>query len=509
MARSNAKAAICTLLFFATFSAFSAAVETLPPIPREFRGVWVATVANIDWPPKKGLSTAEQKAAMVKIMDDAVAMHLNAIVLQVRSQCDAIYPSSLEPWSPSLTGKMGQAPNPYYDPLEFAITEAHKRGLELHAWCNPFRAGIKQYCSNAPMSHVTHKHRDFVFDYGKMYWLNPTDPAAQEYSYRVVMDVVKRYDVDGIHFDDYFFPYKEQDTNKNDIPFPDEPTYQKYLAHGGKLSKADWRRANVDTFVKRVHDGIKQQKPWVKFGIAPFGIWKNGVPVKVKATDSYDTLYADARKWMTSGWLDYSSPQLYWKVDFPNRSYGTLLNWWAQQNTLHRHVWPGLFDSAINEPDKELGGVKITTTDIVRQVSMARQEPGVAGTIHYSMVALQKDLGNIREALARLYSQPALVPASPWLGQSAVKKPSLRIERSSRTSVRWSGGGRVWQWVMQRKVGNNWLTQVFPATMAGCYLTDSPSLVAVTAVDRVGNQSVPAIISTQVWPNLTTPKYRR
>jgi uncharacterized lipoprotein YddW (UPF0748 family) len=477
-------------LFLCSTTLLYAATQTPPPIQREFRGVWVATVANIDWPPKKGLSTAEQKASMIKILDDAAAMHFNAIILQVRSQCDAIYKSSIEPWSPSLTGKMGQAPSPSYDPLEFAIKEAHKRGLELHAWCNPFRAGIKQYCSNAPASHVTRKHTEFVLDYGKMYWLNPTDSRAQDYSYSVVMDIVRRYDVDGIHFDDYFFPYKEQDENKKDMPFPDESSYQGYVAKGGKLSKADWRRANVDAFVKRVHDGVKAQKPWVKFGIAPFGIWKNGTPVKVKATDSYDTLFADARKWMASGWLDYSSPQLYWKVDFPERSYGTLLHWWAQQNPLNRHVWPGLYDSAVNEPDKELGGVKITTNDIVRQVSMARQESGVSGTIHYSMVALQNNRGGLKQALAPLYAQPALVPGSPWLGRSAVSTPTVKAKRGE---VKWSGGGEVWQWAVQKKVGGHWTTQIFPASQTSCVINEPATAVAVTAIDRVGNASGTAV----------------
>ncbi|MDB6058947.1 MAG: hypothetical protein JWO95_2791 [Verrucomicrobiales bacterium] len=481
---------VLAILVFST-SILQAATENPPAIPREFRGAWVATVANIDWPPKKGLSTAEQKAAMIKIMDEAVAMHLNAIVLQVRSQCDAIYKSSLEPWSPSLTGKMGQAPNPYYDPLEFAINEAHKRGLELHAWCNPFRAGIKAYCTNAPSSHVTRKHPEFTLDYGKMYWLNPNEPAAQDYSYKVVMDIVRRYDVDAIHFDDYFFPYREEDEKtKKDMPFPDEQTYQRYIAHGGKLDKPNWRRANVDGFVKRVHDGIKQSKPWVKFGIAPFGIWKNGIPVKVKATDSYDTLFADARKWMLNGWLDYTSPQLYWKVDFPDRSYATLLHWWAQQNTLHRNVWPGLYDSAVNEPDKELGGVKMTTNDIVRQIQIARNEPGVSGVIHYSMIALQKNRGDLKEALTPLYTQPALVPASPWLGTSSVKQPNIKL---SGITVKWSGGGRVWQWGVQKKVGSSWTTEIYPASQTSCIVKAPVSAVAVTAIDRVGNASQPAI----------------
>ncbi|MGZ4974998.1 MAG: glycoside hydrolase family 10 protein [Limisphaerales bacterium] len=497
MTRPNKSAFVFTyslVLLVCSAILLQAATETPPPLSREFRGVWVATVANIDWPPKKGLSTAEQKAAMVKIMDEAVAMHLNAVVLQVRSQCDAIYKSSLEPWSPSLTGKMGQAPSPYYDPLDFAIAEAHKRGLELHAWCNPFRAGIKAYCSNAPASHVTRQHPEFTLDYGKMYWLNPNEPAAQNYSYKVVMDIVHRYDVDGIHFDDYFFPYKEEDANKKDMPFPDEPTYQRYVAHGGKMDKPNWRRANVDAFVKRVHDGIKQQKPWVKFGIAPFGIWKNGVPVKVKATDSYDTLFADARKWMLSGWLDYSSPQLYWRVDYPERSYATLLHWWAQQNTLRRHVWPGLYDSAVNEPDKELGGVKITTNDIVRQVQIARNEPGVSGTIHYSMVALEKNRGGLKEALAPLYAQPALVPASPWLGYSAVKQPTVKISHGDHITAKWSGGGRVWQWAVQKNVNGNWTTQIFPASQTSCIVKEPATVIAVTAIDRVGNASQPAIV---------------
>jgi uncharacterized lipoprotein YddW (UPF0748 family) len=230
---------------------------------REFRGAWVATVANKDWPSKPGLSTAQQKAELLAILDRAALLKLNAIVFQVRPQCDAMYASPIEPWSEYLTGTMGRAPQPFYDPLAFAVEEAHNRGLELHAWFNPYRALHDSSRSPVATNHISKTRPDLVRKYGKYLWLDPGDPDVQIRSLRVVMDVVKRYDIDAVHFDDYFYPDKE-----SPLDFPDGATWRKFGADG-PLNRADWRRENVNTFVQRVYESVHAAKPWVKSDTNP------------------------------------------------------------------------------------------------------------------------------------------------------------------------------------------------------------------------------------------------
>ncbi|MEP6662905.1 MAG: family 10 glycosylhydrolase, partial [Verrucomicrobiota bacterium] len=226
-----------------------AAVSSPPKVLREFRAAWVPSVGNSEWPSKRGLPVAEQKAELIAILDRAEKMNLNAIILQVRPACDALYASKIEPWSEYLTGAMGQAPSPFYDPLAFAVTEAHRRGLELHAWVNPFRARTKLAGSPISSNHVIKKHPGWIIDYGKYLWLDPGQKTAQDYSLSVILDIVNRYDIDGLHMDDYFYPYIEKDEAKKNIPFPDDASWQAYQAAGGKLSRGDWRRQNVNTLV--------------------------------------------------------------------------------------------------------------------------------------------------------------------------------------------------------------------------------------------------------------------
>src|SRR5438874_5066635 len=271
-----------------------------PPIRREFRGVWVASVQNIDWPSQPGLSTQEQKDELLGILDRAVALRLNAVILQVRPAADALYASPYEPWSEYLTGRMGRAPDPWYDPLEFAVAESHKRGLELHAWFNPYRARHPSGKSPASANHISRTHPELVKRYGSMLWMDPGEPAVRQRTVDVVMDVVRRYDVDGVHIDDYFYPYKEKDRHGRAIEFPDGTSWRKYLRSGGGMSRDDWRRANVDSLIHEVYVDIKAAKPWVKFGISPFGVWRPGYPPETRgnAFDSFAELYGDSAKWI-------------------------------------------------------------------------------------------------------------------------------------------------------------------------------------------------------------------
>lgn len=459
-----------------------------PRVPREFRGAWVATVANIDWPSKPGLSVTQQKAELITLLNYAAKLKLNALIFQVRPACDAMYASTLEPWSEYLTGAMGKAPSPFYDPLAFAITEAHQRGLELHAWFNPFRAHYPKSWSPITAQHISQTRPQLVRQYGKYLWLDPGEPEVRDYSLKVVMDVVKRYDVDGIHFDDYFYPYAETGADGQEIAFPDEASWQRYGA-GGKLSRDDWRRENVNTFIARTYQSIKAAKPWVKFGLSPFGIWRPGHPPQIKGFDAHAKLYANARKWMQLGWADYFAPQLYWASDTREQSFPVLLGWWAEQNDKHRHLWPGLNAA-------EAGG-KLKNDEIARQIQLTRKQAGASGTILYSFHWLM-DNRTLANSLAAEFAQPALVPACPWLGSIPPSSPSLKVVSSKPLQVRWTPGEGepVRWWVLQYQTRTGWQTEILAAEQrARNFKGGDPQAIAVTAVSRTGVASAAAVVA--------------
>jgi uncharacterized lipoprotein YddW (UPF0748 family) len=464
-----------------------------PPAPsREFRGAWVATVKNIDWPSKPGLSAAEQKAELIAMLDQAARLKLNAIVLQVRPACDALYASRIEPWSPYLTGEMGKPPEPYYDPLEFAVAEAHKRGLELHAWFNPYRALVKASNLKVSPTHVSRKRPELVRDYGSYLWLDPGDPAVQQYSTSVVLDVVRRYDVDAVHFDDYFYPYPEAGPDKREMDFPDEATWNKYGVRTG-LSRDDWRRHNVNTFIERLYKSIKATKPWVKFGISPFGIWRPGHPPQIKGFDQYGKLYADARKWLVEGWVDYFTPQLYWRIEPPEQSFPVLLKWWTEQNPKKRHLWPGM--NTVNASSRS--AKKWPNDEILEQIRITRRTPGVTGHVHWNIHTLLQNKSLVAELEKDLYAAPALVPASPWLNAAPPPAPTLKVSaRSGQIRASWSPapGDKVRLWLLQTRRAGAWTTQVVAASVRShSFSGAAPDGIAVAAVDRVGNLGSPAI----------------
>jgi uncharacterized lipoprotein YddW (UPF0748 family) len=482
-----------SVLLLATVRLFAAdgkaaAEKIVPPPPaREFRAAWIATVGNSCWPSKSGLSTAQQQAELIAILDRAAALKLNAVIFQVRPACDALYQSSLEPWSEYLTGIQGRAPAPFYDPLAFAITEAHQRGIELHAWFNPFRAHHAQAVSPIATNHISKTRPQLARSYGKYLWLDPGEPEVRAYCLRVVMDVVKRYDVDGIHFDDYFYPYKEKNFAGLEMDFPDDASWKKYGGSTG-LARDDWRRSNVDIFMQQVYHAIKGEKPWVKFGISPFGIWRPKNPPSISGFDAYAGLYADSRKWLREGWCDYFTPQLYWGIQPPAQSFYTLLEWWNSENVRHRHIWPGM-DSL------KVGG-KWPPTEIVNQINVTRRYAD-AGHVHWSMTALMKNAA-LNTALARdIYRQPALIPASPWLNATSPPPPKLSVSvRGKATHVQWQNAGAksAGGWVLQSRVNGLWTTQIFPAGRTDLHLDKvMPDAIAVRAVDRVENLSEPAI----------------
>jgi len=456
-----------------------------PPVLREMRGVWVASIGNIDWPSTNSLSSsAEQKAELCALLDRAVELKLNTILFQVRPSCDALYSSTLEPWSEYLTGTMGRPPEPLYDPLSFAIAEAHRRGLELHAWFNPFRA--RHLIAKSPLApnHISRTHPEWVVHYGKSLWLDPGQKGVQQYSQKVILDVVRRYDIDGVHLDDYFYPYKEQDGSGHDLEFQDWSSWRRYGA-GRHLSRDDWRRENVNAFVHDLYQSIKATKPWVKFGISPFGIWRPGNPPQIKGLDAFEVLHADSRKWLAEGWVDYLAPQLYWAVSPPETSFPVLLNWWAQQNPRGRLLCPGLRSYNV--------GRSWPTEEILTQIQLSRKQSGVSGHVHWNMKTLMRN-GALDTALERdAYSEPALVPATPWLGRNTPARPELGLQ-SERDGVtlKWTVANTqsVQWWLVQSQTRGKWTTQLLPGSTRSLRLPQTrPEVVALTCVDHYGNTS--------------------
>jgi uncharacterized lipoprotein YddW (UPF0748 family) len=488
--------AFCILIsakLFAANESYQPISVTPPSPPREFRGAWVATVANIDWPSKPGLTVAEQKTELLSLLDRAVQLHLNAIIFQVRPACDAFYASPLEPWSEYLTGTMGKAPSPFYDPLAFAIGECHKRGLELHAWFNPFRVRHPDAKSPAALNHISRTHPELVRRYGSQLQLDPGEPAVRAHVLNVVMDVVRRYDVDGVQFDDYFYPYPEKNYSGQEMDFPDDATWRKYGLPNG-MARDDWRRQNVNQFIQNAYQSIKAAKPCVKFGVSPFGIWRPKTPSSVRGLDAYAKLYADSRLWLANGWLDYCAPQLYWAVDSPQQSFPVLLNWWEQQNVKGRNLWPGLNAAAT--------GAKFTTDEIARQIRLIRTQPGAGGEIFYHLRSIL-DNWALNDSVRAQYARTALVPPSPWLDSTPPDKPQLAITESrAGQRFQWeiAGGEPAWLWVLQYRTNEVWTTEILPASQtAHTFFDAAPDVISIRAVDRLGNLSEPTVLSPKKY----------
>jgi uncharacterized lipoprotein YddW (UPF0748 family) len=455
--------------------------DLIPPkIDREFRGAWIAVVSNIDWPSKPGLTTEQQKAELRALIQKAADLRLNAVLFQVRPACDAVYNSTIEPWSEFLTGEMGKPPAPFFDPLHFAIQEAHARGIELHAWFNPYRAGFIASKTVSP-KHIRNTQPKLVRAYGNLFWLDPGDAAVQNHTARVILDVVRRYDIDGVHLDDYFYPYPENGD------FPDAPSWNRYRTAGGKLARSDWRRENVNKLVRRLQSEIAKEKAWVTFGISPFGIWRPGYPAQIKGFDAYERLYADARLWLAKGWVDYLAPQLYWSSGATEQSYPVLLKWWQQQSLLGRAVWPG---GAVTHA-KRWG-----TEEIQNQIELTRRST-LPGYIHWNLSSLCAN-GSLQKMLVNeVYSASALVPVNPG-DAGPVSKPAITGEKKAGQEhlVRWSvpAGQMVSSWVLQMKRGEKWETKILPAaTRAETINTKNVSVVAVSAVSRFRNLSPTAL----------------
>lgn len=394
------------LLSGITSSAFS---QTHPK--HEMRAIWIATVENIDWPSAKGLSTDQQKQEMIEILDQVKAYNMNTVVFQIRPDADALYNSKLEPWSEWLSGKQGTPPDPYYDPLEFTISECRKRGIDVHVWLNPYRAIQNAEKTVAAANHVANTHPEWMLTYGNKKYFDPGIPEARNHVARVVSDLVRRYDIDAIHFDDYFYPYRVANQE-----FPDQNSFAAFPNGFAPDKKDDWRRNNVDLIIKQLHDSIKSIKPSVEFGISPFGVWKNnttdpaGSATKAGVTN-YDDLYADILLWQKEGWIDYVTPQLYWYIGKTVADYAILTDWWSR-NTYGCQLYMGQAPFLIKPNARDTAWR--TSKEITRQIRLNRNYPNIGGSMFFSAKSLkQNPLGLKENLLQELFRFPALTPPNP------------------------------------------------------------------------------------------------
>ncbi|MEE2657699.1 MAG: family 10 glycosylhydrolase [Candidatus Latescibacterota bacterium] len=493
----------------------------IPSVQREFRAVWVASVANINWPSEPGLPVERLRQQALAILDTVAAIGMNAVILQVRPQCDALYASELEPWSYYLTGEQGIAPADGFDPLEFWVEEAHDRGLELHAWFNPYRAHHPKGAAVTDAS-IVRQRPEMVVRLGEegYWWLDPSRQDVQEHSRAVVMDVVRRYDIDGVHFDDYFYPYPSYNEGED---FPDDESWELYRENAGHLNRADWRRASINRFLKNLYEVIKKEKRHVKFGLSPFGVWRPGHPASIQGLDQYEVLYADARLWLRQGWADYFTPQLYWSINQVPQSFPVLLGWWMRQNVKGRNLWPGV---ATGRARNEAG-----VDEVINEIMVARGFASEApGHVHWSVAALMTDSTGFTEALRQHpYREPAIVPPSPWLDAEAPAAPTLSyaVMDTTVTAV-WTHllDEDVFLWVLYIERAGGWNHELYnrgdrvaeiaayeevsrwrPGQGGATGPLEPISRIAVSAVDRNGNESWLTVVDLSAdLPPLDVPE---
>jgi uncharacterized lipoprotein YddW (UPF0748 family) len=415
------------LFSLALFTAISVSAQ-----PKyEFRGVWITTVNNIDWP-KSGYSTPEkQKAEFIRLLDLHQSNGMNAMIVQVRPAADAFYPSPYEPWSEWLTGTQGKPPVPFWDPMQFMIEETHKRGMEFHAWLNPYRAIHNLGTSSIAPNHITRIHPEWMVTYGDKKYFDPGNKEAQKFVVNVVRDIVKRYDVDAIHMDDYFYPYR--------IPgreFPDAATYAR---SGSPLSKDDWRRSNCDSIIVAISKVIREEKKGCRFGISPFSVWRNkdkdpdGSDSRA-GTTNYDDLYADILLWLKKGWIDYVTPQLYLEIGHDKIAYEKLVEWW-NRHSYGRHIYigHGIYRATERAPKWK------NPNELPNQISLLRSYPNVQGSIYFSSNAFEKNPNGWNDSLRNnYYKYPALLPPMRWIDNEKPWPPIVTRSISNDSILRFT-----------------------------------------------------------------------
>ena len=475
---------------------------------RELRAVWIATVANIDWPSSQKLSSKEQREEMRKILDGCVKNNINTVIMQIRPTSDAFYPSALEPWSHWLTGKQGVKPNPYYDPLQFIIEEAHKRCIEVHVWLNPYRLSNSDNINMLSKDHLYYKNKDLFVRYGGKYYFDPGLDETRMFLNSVVEDVVEHYDIDAVHFDDYFYPYKVGNQE-----FPDNESFKKFPRGFAPNQKDDWRRNNVNMVIAELQQTIKSLKPWVEFGISPFGVWRNdNVDPDGSATragvQNYDDLYADILKWLKEGNIDYVVPQLYWEIGKKVADYKILANWWSK-NSFGKNLYIGLYASKLGMSGAEPAWKK--GNELIRQIRLNRSIPQIDGAAFFSSKTFLQNKQGLNDSLQHgLYKYPAICPINRNIkGDSSAQPQNIRILKdSSEAYLIWDdineeGGCKTAYYVVYafkgKKVGDlNNPANILTLTTENCIdLREMEMRIkghytfVVTAINRYKHESVP------------------
>jgi uncharacterized lipoprotein YddW (UPF0748 family) len=416
-------------LFFLTFCLFTCGMADAQVNPkREMRAAWIATVLNIDWPSQKGLTAQQQQDEFVALLDKLRSVGMNAVIVQVRPTSDAFYPSSFDPWSEYLSGTQGESPQPYYNPLTFMIEQARLRCMEFHAWFNPYRASMKEDFIPSE-NHPLRQHPEWFLRYGGKWYYDPGHPESREYVLQSIMETVKHYDIDAVHFDDYFYPYRIGEEQ-----FPDDSSYVEF-GQTRFENKDDWRRNNVDVFVGELSRRIKKEKQHVKFGISPFGVWRNhekdstGSLTQAGQTN-YDDLYADVLKWLKEGWIDYVTPQIYWHIGFEKAEYRTLAEWWSK-NSYGRHLYIGQGIYRVGQKGWE------DTNQIVRQIGINRSTAEIKGSMYFSAKVFAENRKGVNQKIDSVYKYKALVPTMPWINGQPLSPPKLeKISGTQRAGLK-------------------------------------------------------------------------
>lgn len=484
------------ILLFLLLSLHLLAVNAQNKPLREFRAAWVATVSNIDWPSKKGLDATLQQQEFIALIDRFKANNMNAVIVQIRPSADAFYNSPYENWSRYLTGQQGQPPSPYYDPLAFMVEECHKRCLEFHAWFNPYRALVDANVNPNTADHVTRQHPEWFLNYGGKKYFDPGLPEVRAYFTKIVLDVVKRYDIDAVHFDDYFYPYRIAKSE-----FPDNRSYAKYGS--AFADRDDWRRDNVNRLMESLGKLIKQEKPYVKFGISPFGVWRNaskdpaGSMTRGGQTN-YDDLFADVILWQKKGWIDYLLPQLYWEIGHRAVDYMTLLDWWGQQ-AYKRHIYIG---HGLYKLGTESKPCWHNLDEIAKQIAALRDNKNVQGSAFYSANSFIKNTYGLNQVMrTQWYPTPALLPAMPWLPHNALPVPQLSVQNGTGKKLQWTVSGKPAQdlqfAVYRIAAGSKFADRELIAVTRERSYTDQAasgrkSRYIVCSLDRLHNESEPS-----------------
>ncbi len=395
---------------------------------RELRSAWITTFTNLDWPSKRGLSSTEQKAEFLNIINEFEENSINAVIGQVRASSDAFYKSELSPWSEWLTGTQGKAPDNGFDPLAFMVKECHDRNMEFHAWFNPFRAVSHVRFSSVSDDHITKKKPEWFFQYGNTMYYNPGIPEVRAYICDVVKEVVKNYDIDGVHFDDYFYPYSIEGET-----IPDDKEFKKYAR--GCQNIDDWRRDNINLLIQEVSQTIKATKSHVKFGVSPLAIWRNHKQdpdgsFTNSGQSSYDNLYCDTKLWIEENWVDYMAPQLYWSTSNQYANYNHLINWWTKHD-YDRHLYVGHAIYKLDTRNRHSFG----TDELVKQVDISRKNGKVNGNIYFRAKAFVSNHQNFQKTISEsIYRYPSLVPPMTWIDSVAPSEP-LKLKAKIKDDV--------------------------------------------------------------------------